>query len=223
MSRTGYFLKGGTVRRAILFFSLASLVGCYFDASYEDRSDLSWAPYDDTASDEGEGQDTGNTDAAVAQYWSLDGNIEIVGGTIVPGESTVTVGSWSSTGALCSVNRPIESVEPTELRDDEIALAGWWIIDLGEPDSDECTVDVPRQLGIGIGGLDSQLFPAMAAAGLDPELDLNGLYVRRGLDESVYIFGVAGTEDQFDGEVQDDILTLTDGTYRLQTLYLLPL
>ena len=48
-------------------------------------------------------------------------------------------------------------------------------------------------------------------------------YLRVRFDEPLYIFGVAGTDEQFSGDDSVNGLDLPDGQYRLQTLYLLPL
>jgi hypothetical protein len=110
-----------------------------------------------------------------------------------------------------------------------VPLQSWWQIELSEPiDTCEWALDfgtAPTRYALGIGQIDSKLYPAMQANGYDPEaVSLNALYVQLDGSDTVYVFGVAGTDAQFAGtEVASDVAPLPDGTYNLDTLHLLPL
>lgn len=149
-------------------------------------------------------------DAADAEASELDVQLHLTPGDAEQGEAQEPICASPTVEA-------IEAAEPPEA-----AVLAWWTVALA-PDS-ACAWSVGT-LELGIGRLDPQLHPAMAAAGLETEgSTLYGLYARHGETSPVWVFGVAGTEANLDGSsapVSEP--PLPDGTYTLRTLHLLPL
>jgi len=110
-----------------------------------------------------------------------------------------------------------------EAPEDEPVLR-WWEVDLTTPtpEGDSCA-SIPDEglvLYAGLGPYDVRLDPALAAAGLD-EAEGYGLYVQMD-DGPVWIAGLAATKAQLAGRASPDDGSVSEGTYELTTLLLLP-
>lgn len=93
----------------------------------------------------------------------------------------------------------------------------WW--DVVGPTDLGC--HLPTTLRLGIGPYDALLDPFVDAAGIAGTP--YGLYTAAVDTELLWVFGVAGTLANFNGEVPLEDPPLPDGTYRIESLVLLPL
>jgi hypothetical protein len=103
-------------------------------------------------------------------------------------------------------------------------LVAWWTLSLeAGPDLPDCPPWPAGDLQVGLGPYDARLDAAIDAhEWLD--LDLYGLYLQLDPAEPVLVAGVAGTEEQFDGQEASVVgPPLPDGTYLATTLVLLAL
>ncbi|MFK7926577.1 MAG: hypothetical protein AB8H79_00195 [Myxococcota bacterium] len=177
-------------------------------------------------------------------FWSLGGIISLEDGTPSLTQTTLEASFFDSSAQpwqedeldewQCGLSITEAVSGPAELLDGE-PLVGWWQLSVDAENDEGCPWTVPSpqavgdtelsQLVIGFGPLDPRLLPSLQAAGLDPSLDLYGLYaLHPGSDgDAVYVFGVAGTDEQFAGTgTTTDEAPLLAGEYRIQTLALLP-
>jgi len=169
--------------------------------------------------------DTGTT--AEPAWWSVDAELVVTSGALDADASTWRVTLWGEDEMVlpCSFDVPIAGAivaEPPEV--EAGTLLTWWELELDEgvllP---ECPEWPAAQLAVGLGPYDGRLDPASDAhEWLD--LDLYGLYLQLSPADDVLVVGVAGTEEQFDGETGAVVgPPLADGTYVATTLVLLAL
>lgn len=183
-----------------------------------------------------------------AQYWSLDGSLVVSGGVLDVAASTLYVDLWldgtsvcgatpaSDTGVLDTAADTDVVLVPTEPEvafageqapPSDLALLAWWDLTLSEG-SAPCGQPLPASaVGLGLGPMDARLYPALENGGFsDPATagaSLYSAYLRVGAGD-VWVFGVAGTAEQFAGTgAVADSAPLPDGTYELRSLYLLPM
>lgn len=164
----------------------------------------------------------------VPSWWSVDAELVVVGGAIDPAGSTWWVSLWAEdeTALPCTFEVPIESAAVQEAVEVEAGtLVGWWLLSLDAgPLPPGCPGWTAGDILVGLGPYDPRLDAASDAhEWLD--LDLYGLYLQLDPDEGpVLVVGVAGTEEQFRGEVGAVVgPPLPDGTYIATTLVLLAL
>lgn len=234
------------LRRAPTWLLIAALgvVGCGPGGGVRsaDDTDAADPAVDDT-------DESGDTDQLPEyegpHFWGLDGVITLADGKPTLDMSSLQASFYDREGKpwqavdedpyRCDL-QVIESVlGPDESLDGE-PLLGWWQMTVDAPTDAPCPWTVPSpdtvgdtelaQVVVGLGPFDGRLLPQLEAAGLDPALDLYGLYVLHPAADGdvVYIFGVAGTDAQFAGsETTVDGPPLPPGAYRLQSLVLLPI
>lgn len=179
--------------------------------------------FHDGAVDDSDGPDSEDGDTSIdtdthldLEWWSLDGQLILAEGELVPDESVFTVGLRFPDQALaCETARPVASATPEDASAHGLHLL--WQLTLGEG---EGCHQAPSGFGLGIGPYDRQLDPALAGSGLDGDA-LYGLYVRPN-GGKLYVIGVAGTEEQLAGTAPE-APPVADGTYQLKGLHLLPL
>lgn len=110
----------------------------------------------------------------------------------------------------------------------DVPAYGWWELTLAEGAA-PCSTPLPtNDLRLGIGAMDTRLYPGLDAQGAtDPAAyaaTLYGAYVEASADAPVWVFGVAGTDDQFAGVASDvTVAPLPDGSYAIRSLFLLPI
>ena len=187
------------------------------------------AAYDTGSADTGTDMDNSAIDS---QYWGLQASLSVQNGALAPQRSTFQIDYWGDSQRLCTTTLFLdantdgavdtEPLEPTESEALTDTLFSQWTVQLSEDST--CNERLPEGFSIGIGKLDAQLIPSVIASDLKPET-LNGIYVQ-GVDASntLYVFGVIGTQSQYDGQAGP--LTdppIPDGVYFSEALYLLPL
>jgi hypothetical protein len=169
----------------------------------------------------------GDTDTAPqedAVWWSVDGEIVVAASSADPAASRLRVGFWSAgTTLLCETDVVISGVTPLAAPD-EVPVYGWWSWALAEG-ATPCEWPIPAALSLGIGEMDPRLAPALEANGLaDRQANLYAMYAAPLGADAVYVFGVAGTAEQYAGTGTPVTLApLPDGAYELRTLHLLPI
>jgi hypothetical protein len=157
---------------------------------------------------------------------SLAGNLTIASEAVDLAESGLI---WryfdSDLGEICAIEIPLQEAEVISPPDPAI-LAWWSLTEDPEVDATNCPLARPAQLELGLGTIDPSLAPALDASDIDDTASPYGLYARvgwSGIDEDtpLWIFGVAGTTEVYDGSVP--AVTegpLPDGTYELRALHL---
>lgn len=216
-------------RLSLIALGASALLACSAsDGSGLDRD--TGANGTDTGPDEDDLDSDGDTDVPVVpSLFGLDATVTIASGVVDPASTTVDVGFWtrvSGTPELLCARAPA-TLDVTEAGVvDDVPLYGWWALSLQADGADECTWAVPEAIHVGIGALDSRLYPAMEAHDYDTDATSPyGAYVAYGsADAPVFVYGVAGTEAILAGtEPAADTTPLADGTYRIVGLHLLPL
>ena len=225
-------------RRLTLALALAALGGCSpaSDSDFDDREAA--VPESDNGADT-DGDEDGSDDAVT--YWSLDGDLVMAQGELDLELSALTVMAHDASGA------PLEDAAPCTLLIDQALegpprgdqappLVAWWTLTLVDAGEQPCGWTIPRAealldqeldaIALGIGDVSPVLSGPMAAAGLDPDLQVYGLtaLIPTGRGDSEAAFGLTGTAAQFAGvEGRVSSPPLPDGAYSLRTLVLLPL
>ncbi len=160
--------------------------------------------------------DTADSGLAVAPVWlDLDGDLVMASGVPDPLASAFRLtGRDPGLVTVCSAVGPPTAFTPVEPAPD--GLVAWW--DVGMTTEPGCAL--PAAFRLGIGPYDLLLDPAVAAAGVSGTL--YGMYTRAP-DDGLWIFGVAGTAENFAGTAAPVTAPpLPDATYRLEGLVLLP-
>lgn len=161
--------------------------------------------------------DTASPPDDAPAWWALDGVLTLQAQQAVAHDATFAVELRKrDLSVLCATERGVAGLAPVDPPLD--ALYGAWQVTLAEGEG--CEIPVPQQFLLALGPYDPQLDPAAAANGLDGAT-LFGLYVQPE-GQPLYVFGVAGTPEQFAGEAMA-APPLPDGTYILDGLHLLPL
>ena len=203
-------------------------IGCSADG-YEDPpmdADYSYTEYAlDDGSDAETSADTAidSTTSITPNYWTLAGTVTLVEGVVDPLGTQLFVSLWlDEAEPFCTFDLP-PSLFDAKTDDATSALFTWWEIELLD-ESTECYWPGPSQTQFGIGPMDPLLNPALAAEGLTSET-LYALYLRTGKTEPLYVYGAAGTPDQYSTKLGVDVVEeppLPDGSYTLRALHLLP-
>jgi len=195
------------------------------------ESDLLTAPAQDTGFADADGATGGGDpvvpDAPVPDYIALSGLLSVVEG-VPTTTSTVTLTWRAGADPICA--DLLEVVGVTTPAGPPNALA-WWGLDLaaaadvGSPEG-SCGYPVPAHLSLGFAPYDETLSPAADASGVaDQSAQLYALMLQYDGDaQEAFVFGVAGTADQFAGlGAAAATGPVPDGDYELESLYLLPL
>lgn len=225
--------------------ALVLVAGC---ADYNLANDLDTAGSADSPGFDSNRDSDDEAPAEPAQYWSLDGTLVVAGGALDVDASALYVDLWLDGHSVCGALPPSDTgsadtdtatdadvAVPTEPdvafasvqeAPSDVALLAWWDLALTEG-AVPCEQPLPASaVGLGLGPMDPRLYPALENAGFgDPAAagaTLYSAYLRVGSGD-VWVFGVAGTTEQFAGTgAVVDTAPLPDGTYELRSLYLLP-
>lgn len=166
-------------------------------------------------------------------YWSISGSWVQNSSQIQTESVNLELSFWSdSRDLLCAFEVGATVVSDLyEVRPDP-ALYTWWNLGLKYPvDNGSCPWRIPDldgdevALKLGFGAYDNRLDGALTALGIDPlGSSTFGLFMNSPTtDNALTIFGVAGTEAQYTNEEPiSEERPVTDGTYILTALYLLP-
>ncbi len=221
-SRMGFPLS----RSLFLAYALAT-TGC---ASY----DASLAADTGSASDVTETADTDTdtktvTTTVFPTHYAISGSLVVESEEINAGASLLHIEYTNpdpeleqGINPLCATDHNLVEalIEPPDF---EQELYGWWQVTV--EDGLDCQQYLgPETFNLGFGLYDPRLDPAAAEAGV-VGTDVYSLFVHfGGAEDSLLVFGLAGTNDNFDG-ITEPVTAgpMPDDTYQLQTLYLLPL
>lgn len=226
--------------RRLLPLSFTVLLAC--GGALDDGLSPNDASWD---SDNTENTDTDPVSAyAGPTYWGLGGELAVTGGAVDAAVSAVTATFYDDRGqpwisedleGPACMPQILDAVDGPEVAEDDAQLSGWWRLALETEVDTPCPWTIPtpdaagdtelEQVIVGFGALDPRLAASMAAADLDPDLPVYGLYsLQPGPDgDRVFVFGVAGTQAMFAGtDTPVDEPPPADGAYALQTLLLLP-
>ncbi len=158
-------------------------------------------------------------------YYSLDGIVEIEDGLAVRAASSIVMSVWyDGDGPACSDLTDIGLLDDADRATLDVELLTWWDVTVSLPAGATCSgLGAPTDFQLGIGPYDTRLDPTLVALEL-PTDTLYGLYLRHTPSHALYIFGVAGTSEQFSG-VGAPVLQppLDDGSYEFVALHLIPL
>ena len=184
--------------------------------------------------DDGDGSDTDAVEDGpdvAAAYWSLDGELVIVGGQPALESSTFELEAFATDATtVCTLAAKLVLAAETAAPEGDPGLVGWWSVAFADASEDgedgSCASVLPTELSMGFGPLDERLNSALVAAQWDlATVSGFGLYAQYpSSDPTLYVFGLAGTAPQLAGdEAAPADAPVPDGTYALHSLYLLPL
>jgi hypothetical protein len=215
-------------RTLLLTTLLVALSGCKEDSALNampdnGSEDFDMEAVDDTAPPEADGPDSEEADLA-----SLQGVLTVLDGNIIAEQSSLEITLFNGDFELCTADVFIQAAELSVVDDPSVVASSWWTLSLAPGDTDaalNCDAPVPSTLGLGAAPYDPQLASAADSAGFEDDgSTLYSALAQLGTGEAVYLYGVLGTDAQFDGMSADDpAAQVEDGTYTLSTLYLLPL
>jgi hypothetical protein len=187
-----------------------------------------------TEADDADAELSHDTGEVPPVAWELAGKVVLDADLIVEAESTLTIRVLGEDRiVLCEAESTIETataMAPSQFPEEE--LLGWWRLFVEAPaaDADSCfsgsyDFPVPVPMLIGVGPMHPEI---AAAAGADIELgdisSLNGAYASMDGGETLWVFGVVGTESAFDGlEGPQEGTPLTDGAWTIEPVYPFPL
>lgn len=193
---------------SLLATSLACSAGPFADVS--DGEDTGRTGNDTDA-------DTGSGGVSVDETWGIGGTITLEADALVSAAPTL-----QTRNPACSVDGTLDTVTPLpSLTVDGVTLRLGWTVTASRGEGATCTPDTPATFVIGIGPTDASLSPAANKAGLDAT-HAYGLYLQTG-NGPLYLVGLVGTEGQLAGtEDPTDGPPLADGTYRMVTLFGVP-
>ncbi len=193
--------------RALLLLA----VGCTSPSGPAPVGPMSPVPVD------GDSGDTGVPPPPPGRGLVLEGQLQVVSGTLVDGELRVTVRDPDRQTSVCHALLTGLQGVPVQPDPPGTVFAMW-------------TVHLPTStclqrpsLVLGIGPLLPALYPDADVRGVSIE-HTRGFYTGPPQTEDVLIFGLAGTEEQRAGHgVTPHAEPLPDGLYRVEGVYLLPL
>lgn len=206
----------GLARWALLYAAGCSGASGFSPESIDDSA------ASDTAST---GGDTGDLpdDGLSPVWWKLGATLEVVDSAPVSDEGQLLLELLTEDQtSLCvdtmSVTRIQSHVEPPDPQ-----VYTWWRISHDPPAGDCATADdpVPDGLLLGIGAMHPEILAGLDRMGLSEAADsLNAAYASLDGGETIYVFGVAGTQTTYEGDgTAAADAALTDGEWQIQALY----
>ena len=210
--------------RALAFIALSGLlVACASESSLgaSEGTNAYDATSSPTEADTGFPSSTTTSLGVVPSSYALAATLEVAdrGAQLVD----LTVDFFDGADApLCTYSFEVEPLVDAPPPADEPVLT-WWDVTLSAPlPLGEACANVPDSWGfqLGVGDYDERLDPALTAAGLGDATGY-GLYLQEA-GGPVWITGIAATEAQQGGRAQPDPSVLAEGSYALDTLWLLP-
>ena len=167
-------------------------------------------------------EDTGEVRTLEGDFMALSGTITFLDGEPVETLVTVEVQASDAQGTLSVVECGAMLVGPpvpVEQPDDDVSLFGLWRYDV---EIGLCP-DLPLTFEVGLGPLLPTLWPQLEEA--DASLrHSRGVYTPNSGCDGLWVFGYAGTAQQLQGVgLPVSLDPLPDGTYSVESAYLLPL
>jgi hypothetical protein len=198
----------------ILLLSLAACAD--YSMAADNDSDGS---VEDTADSLPDTDDDDTDAAAPPDFWSVDGELSLVEGVPEAAASTLTLSSWVAGEVSCARVVPVESALSAEAPPESGAIV-WWTLAVGDGETPDppCDFERPSVVEIGFAPPDARLQPAMDEQGLGEAYAYSVLIG----GDPVFVFGIAGTEDNLAGRTAVDAAVVPDGTYTIVGLQLLP-
>jgi hypothetical protein len=202
--------------------ALSLLTACSSGAKYsDDASDTSRYGNDDSSSDSADG-----TDEDAPALWSIDGWFVIAEGAPDPTKSSLDIVVLDEDMQAVCDPKPVSFGPVVVLPAPDPAIYTWWEITVPVIGGG-CTAMLPPTFRIGIGAFDERLTPYLL--GLDgvsetASTSLNGAYASVDGDENVWIYGIAGPTEAFEG-TGDPVRTAEAvvGSWKIETVFHLPL
>jgi len=205
-------------------------IGC--SAGKADRAIDSGAAEPAIDADEGtfDGDDPSTEVAPLA--WELGGQLILDSDVIVEGTSQLEIRLiGEDLSVLCDDIVEVETATAMNASQyPESTLVGWWRIFVGDPTPNGCFTDeyefpVPVPLLVGIGPMHPEIVAAVGAVPSLGDVDaLNGVYTSMDGGETVWVFGVIGTQDAYDGIAgPEESAPLSDGAWTIEPVYSFPL
>jgi len=187
-----------------------------------------------SANDAGEmtEDDGGLPQAAQPVAWELNGEIVLDADVIEEDDSMLSVRMLSSDrSVLCEADVSVETATTMDpSRYPEETLVGWWRVFVDEPKAGGCFGEdydfpVPVPMLLGIGPMHPEIVAAVGAnADVDNIDGLNGAYASMDGGDTLWVFGVIGTDDAFLGQSgPEESAPLSDGVWNLEAVYSFPL
>jgi hypothetical protein len=180
--------------------------------------------------DEGEDRDPAEEEEPLA--WELSGHLVLATDVIVEADSQLQVRLLGAERALlCEASVQIETATAMDAAQyPESELVGWWRLFVESPSAEGCfgeqfAFPVPVPMLLGVGPLHPEI---IAAVGADDSLGtvstLNSVYASMDGGDTVWVFGVIGTEQAYSGESGPELSApLSDGAWQFQSVYSFPL
>ena len=163
-------------------------------------------------------------------YWMLSGTLQVSSGAVIADQSTLsaTVVGTADTELCVDDVMVLQADTVDELPEPE--LEGWWgVTVLEDPESCLMSFDLfgeDDSFFLGVGPLHPEIRAVMAS---DPELldvsegTLHSVYASFQEDGPLWVFGVAGTDADFSGDVEATIPgEVSDGRWSFHALYGFP-
>lgn len=207
----------------LLLLSVASGCAAYDAAKAEDGSFDSASGATTDADSSGSPTDTTTSDTALPlspAWYAVDATLTVLGGFPVgsPGAVSLTVVDADLARVACTVPLDTSALGAGPPGTSTVWL--WWTLPV-TPVEESCA-SLPETISLGLGELVPDVRAELGAVGLDQASDaLYGAYLLADGASNV-TFGVGATEAGFDGEGAAG-QPVPDGTYTLQTLFLVPL
>lgn len=214
----------------VLFALSALLPGCtpLDNAGRFDSSDTA-ASGDDTADD----SDTMSADsgAQTPSWYTVGASATLSGGLLTALTVTYTLlPETPSEGPIC--DSPRAPIAALDVAPPDPAIYHWWLVELpGDDGGCEDAEPLPTTLLLGLGAMHPDIVAGLEADDAeDAASSLYGAYVATdgvsedGQAETVYVYGYAGTAQDFEGQtVPVSTPPAPDGEYTLTPVYVLKL
>jgi hypothetical protein len=166
-------------------------------------------------------------------HWTLSGSLDVADGEIDSTLSYVEAQVMGASGStLCSGSIGVESAERVvEVPDDDVQI--WWSISLGAAAADSCLLEsmpdvIPDRFHLGLGPMhpevEAVMDDAVAALG-GADLALRSVFASLNNAETVWVFGVAGSEVSDEGGITGapgDGGLVSEGRWKFHGLYGFP-
>ncbi|MFT5686510.1 MAG: hypothetical protein ACI8RZ_007466 [Myxococcota bacterium] len=171
--------------------------------------------------------DTGSADTDTAifvepMWWRLSASMTLYEGVPLPEKSSLLIELLDGEDeSLCVQEVALEGVEKIEPTND--VIVSWW--QLTPTASDHlCGVydfPLPGVIRIGIGEMHPDIFAAAnSLSTIDAEAPLNAAYASISDDGQIYVYGVAGTPEAYEGLGEVAVADpLSDGLWQLKPVY----
>ena len=208
------------MRRCVSAGCVLFVMGCANESFTKNESaaaDTAWTA-EDTAD-----TDADQEDAVEPVWWRLDAAVTVLAGAPEASTSRLSLTLISADGeALCEDTLGVTEILDVGTLPDAVIFA-WWQVSAAEPGGD-CAPwrsPVPDPLELGVGAMDPNIQANLSPAGLaDLEDNLNASYASLDGGDTIYVFGVAGTDTAWlDVDEAADGGPVEDGTWIIKGIY----